>query len=98
MSSWAYDVCLGKELLTMDQTIQLAFRIALVWAMGFLIAAAVRALLPGTGGVSWPTATGSIFLAYRKVAYWTCILATLTVTVLVVVRAILADFGPGTVN
>ena len=82
----------------MDQTIQMAFRIALVWAMGFLIAVAVRALLPGDGGVSWPTATSAIFLSYRKVAYWTCILATLTVTVLVVVRAILADFGPAAGN
>jgi hypothetical protein len=87
-------ICPCKEHFTMDQTIQMAFRIALVWAMGFLIAVAVRALLPGDHGLNWPTATGSVFLAYRKVAYWTCILATLTVTVLVVVRAILADFGP----
>ena len=34
----------------MDQTIQLAFRIAIVWASGFLLAVAVRALLPDQNG------------------------------------------------
>ena len=64
----------------MDQTIQMAFRIALVWAMGFLIAVAVRALLPGDGRFEWVYDDGlaRVFVArypapgteYRKPRPW----------------------------
>ena len=36
----------------MDLTLQLSFRIALVWAGGFLIAAAVQAILPNGAGIN----------------------------------------------
>lgn len=77
----------------MDQTIQLAFRIALVWAAGFLLAVAVRAMLPDQSGFSLATTQGTLFLPYSRVGFWTCLLAALTVTALVVCRAMLADFG-----
>ncbi len=79
----------------MDQTIQLAFRIALVWAGGFLLAVAVRALLPEQAGVTLGTAQGSVFLSYSKIGFWTCLLAALTVTGLVVFRAMIADMTGG---
>ncbi len=79
----------------MDQTIQLAFRIALVWAGGFLLAVAVRALLPDQAGVTLGTAQGSVFLSYSKIGFWTCLLAALTVTGLVVFRAMMADMTGG---
>ncbi len=79
----------------MDQTIQLAFRIALVWAGGFLLAVAVRALLPDQAGVTLGTAQGSVFLSYSKIGFWTCLLAALTVTGLVVFRAMIADMTGG---
>ena len=37
----------------MAQTLQLAFRIAFVWAGGFLLAVAVRALLPDQSGLTF---------------------------------------------
>ena len=77
----------------MDQTIQLAFRIALVWAAGFLVAVGVRALLPDQAGITLGSADGSLFLSYSKVGFWTCLLAALTVTGLVVYRSMMADFG-----
>lgn len=80
----------------MDQTIQLAFRIALVWAAGFLLAVAVRALLPDQSGFTLTLSQGSLFIPFSRVGFWTCLLAALTVTALVVGRALLADIGWGT--
>jgi hypothetical protein len=77
----------------MDQTLQLAFRIALVWAGGFLLAATVRALLPGETGITLTARAGTLFLAFNRIGYWTCLFAALTVTFLVVGRAALADLG-----
>ena len=37
----------------MAQTLQLAFRIAFVWAGGFLLAVAVRAMLPDGSGLTF---------------------------------------------
>ncbi|HEX3893791.1 MAG TPA: hypothetical protein VHW46_14535 [Terracidiphilus sp.] len=79
----------------MDQTIQLAFRIAIVWAAGFLLAVAVRALLPDQSGFSLTSSHGVLFLPFSRVGFWTCLLAALTVTALVVGRAMLADIGWG---
>jgi len=75
------------------QTLQLAFRIAIVWAGGFLLAVAVRALLPDENGISFPTGTSTVFVPYSRIGFWTCLLAAVTVTALVVIRAMLTDFG-----
>ena len=82
----------------MDQTIHLAFRIAIVWALGFLLAVVVRALLPDQSGFSFAGHQGTLFLPYSRVGFWTCLLAALTVTALVVGRAMLADLGWGNVR
>jgi hypothetical protein len=74
------------------QTLRLAFQIALVWAGGFVLAVAVRAALPEKIGISLPTDT-DLFVPYSRIGFWTCMLAALTVTALVVIRAMLVDFG-----
>jgi hypothetical protein len=76
----------------MAQTLQLAFRIAFVWAGGFLLAVAVRALLPDQSGLTFIGKQTTVFLPYAHIGFWTCLLAALTVTGLVVCRAMLADF------
>jgi hypothetical protein len=76
----------------MAQTLQLAFRIAFVWAGGFLLAVAVRAMLPDQSGLTFTGKDTTIFLPYSRIGFWTCLLAALTVTVLVVCRAMFADF------
>jgi hypothetical protein len=75
------------------QTLQLAFRIAIVWAGGFLLAVAVRAMLPDQAGLTFPSGQGTLFIPYSRIGFWTCLLAAVTVTALVVVRAMLTDFG-----
>jgi hypothetical protein len=77
----------------MDQTIQLAIRIALVWAAGFVVAVAVRALLPNHAGITLTGHEGTLFIPFSRIGFWTCMLAALTVTALVVGRALLADIG-----
>jgi hypothetical protein len=77
----------------MAQTLQLAFRIAFVWAGGFLLAVAVRALLPDQSGLTFAGKQATLFLPYSRIGFWTCLLAALTVTVLVVCRAMFADFS-----
>ena len=79
----------------MFETIQLGFKIALVWAAGFAIALAVRAMLPSQTGVNWPSGDGDLFVPYSKIGFWTCMLASVTVTLLVVIRALIADCGGG---
>jgi hypothetical protein len=74
------------------QTLRLAFQIALVWAGGFVLAVAVRAILPEKVGISLPM-DADLFVPYSRIGFWTCLLAALTVTALVVIRAMLADFG-----
>ncbi len=76
----------------MAQTLLLAFRIAFVWAGGFLLAVAVRAMLPDGSGLTFAGKQATLFLPYSRVGFWTCLLAALTVTGLVVFRAMLADF------
>ncbi len=82
----------------MAQTLQLAFRIAFVWAGGFLLAVAVRALLPDQSGLTFVGKQTTLFIPYSRIGFWTCILAALTVTVLVVCRAILADFASSSIQ
>jgi hypothetical protein len=82
----------------MAQTLQLAFRIAFVWAGGFLLAVAVRALLPDQSGLTFAGKQATVFLPYARIGFWTCLLAALTVTGLVVWRAMYADFSATTLR
>lgn len=74
------------------QTLQLAFKIAFVWAAGFLIAVAVRAALPDRSGITFGGDRNALFFPFSRLGFWTCILAALTVTGMVVVRAMIMDF------
>ncbi len=75
------------------QTLQLALRIAIVWAGGFIFAVGIRAILPEKLGFNITGAQSTLFVPFDRVGFWTCVLAALTVTGLVVVRAMLADLG-----
>jgi hypothetical protein len=77
----------------MAQTLQLAFRIAIVWAGGFLLAVAVRAIMPQKIGFSVYGSEPNLFVPYSRLGFWTCLLAAVTVTGLVVIRAMLVDLG-----
>ena len=77
----------------LGQTIQLALRIAIVWAAGFLMAVAVGALLPDRLGFTLTTSEKTLFIPFSRVGFWTCVLGALIVTGLVVIRAIRADVG-----
>jgi hypothetical protein len=74
-------------------TLQIAFKIAIVWAGGFILAVAVRALLPDQAGLNVGGGQNHIFIPFSRLGFWTCLLAAVTVTALVVIRAMLADFG-----
>jgi hypothetical protein len=75
----------------MAQTLVLAFRIAFVWAGGFLLAVIVRALLPDQFGLTFTGKQGSLFIPFSRFGFWTCIWAAVTVTVLVVIRTMITD-------
>ena len=75
----------------MAQTLVLAFRIAFVWAGGFLLAVAVRALLPDQFGFNINGKQGPLFIPFSRIGFWTCIWAAVTVTILVVIRAMMGD-------
>lgn len=77
------------------QTVQLAFRIAFVWAGGFLLAVAVRAMLPDQMGFTIAAKQGPLFIPFSRVGFWTCLWAAVTVTVLVVIRAMMGDITSG---
>lgn len=77
----------------LTQTLQLAFRIAIVWSAGFLIAVAVSALLPDKVGISLHSGQTALMVPFSRIGFWTCLLAALTVTALVIIRALLADIG-----
>lgn len=77
------------------QTVQLAFRIAFVWAGGFLLAVAVRALLPDGLGFTFAGKDGALFVPFSRIGFWTCMWAAVTVTVLVVIRAMMGDISSG---
>jgi hypothetical protein len=74
------------------QTLRLAFQIAIVWSGGFILAVVAQAALPEKIGISLPS-NADIFVPYSRIGFWTCMLAALTVTALVVIRAMLMDFG-----
>jgi|HubBroStandDraft_1064217.scaffolds.fasta_scaffold12668_2 hypothetical protein len=77
----------------LTQTVQLAIRIAIVWAGGFIFAVSVRAALPEKLGFTITTPQNTLFVPFDRVGFWTCVLAALTVTGLVVYRAMVADLG-----
>ena len=77
----------------MVQAFELSLRIAIVWAGGILIAVAVRALFPDQVGLTLYGKQTTLFVPFSRMGFWTCILAALVVTVLVVFRAMLADIG-----
>ncbi len=76
----------------LGQTLQLAFKIAFVWAAGFLIAVAVRAALPEKMEIPLGDGRNPLLFPLSRLGFWTCILAALTVTCMIVIRAIIADF------
>ena len=75
------------------QTVRLALRIAIVWSGGFILAVAVRALLPGETGITFPGSHSAHLVPYNRMGFWTCLLAALTVSGMIVVRSMLVDFG-----
>ena len=75
----------------MAQTLQLAFRIALVWTGGFLLAVAVNALLPDKVGLTLYGKANALLIPFNRIGFWTCLLAAVTVTALVILRAMAAD-------
>jgi hypothetical protein len=75
------------------QTLQLAIRIAIVWAGGFIFAVSIRAILPEKLGYNITTQQNTLFVPFDRVGFWTCILAALIVTGMVVFRAMIADLG-----
>jgi hypothetical protein len=87
--------CLGlrEELTLLGESIQLAIRIAIVWAAGMLIAVTVRALMPDQMGINLTGRESTLFIPFSRMGYWTCVLAALIVTGMVVFRAMIADVG-----
>ena len=75
------------------QTVQLAFRIAIVWTAGFLLAVAVNALLPDKVALTLYGRQTALMVPFNRIGFWTCLLAAVTVTALVVLRAMVADIG-----
>ncbi len=74
-------------------TVRLALRIALVWAGGFVLAVAVRALLPDDLALNFSGIRPDLHLPYSRIGFWTCLLAALTVSATVVIRTMLVDLG-----
>jgi len=75
------------------QTLRLAIRIAIVWAGGFVFAVVARALLPDDSGIPFVGKQTTRVFPYSRVGFWTCLLAAVTVTGMVVIRTMLADLG-----
>ena len=75
------------------QTLRLAFRIAIVWAGGFVFAVVARALLPDDTGIPLVGKHSTHIIPYSRVGFWTCLLAAVTVTAMVVIRTMFVDLG-----
>ena len=54
------------------QTVQLGFRIAIVWTAGFLLAVAVNALLPDAVGLTLTGSKASLMVPFNRIGFWTC--------------------------
>ena len=50
----------------MTQTLQLAYRIAIVWSGGFLLAVTVRALLPDEMGLTFNVRQTGLFVPFDR--------------------------------
>ena len=50
-------------------------------------------MLPDKVGLTLYGKEGALMVPFSRIGFWTCILAAVTVTVLVVLRAMLADVG-----
>jgi hypothetical protein len=74
-------------------TLRLALRIAMVWSGGFLFAVAVRALLPDDLALTLSGNRPLLHLPYSRIGFWTCLLAAVTVSAMVVIRTMLVDLG-----
>jgi len=74
-------------------TLRLALRIAMVWTGGFLLAVAVRALLPDDLALTLGANRPVLHLPYSRIGFWTCLLAALTVSAMIVVRTMFVDLG-----
>jgi len=90
--------CAARPMITMQQTLlaqtlRLAFRIAIVWAGGFAFAVLARVLLPEGAGLTFTGPKTTHLVSYSRIAFWTCLLAALTVSAMVVVRTMLVDLG-----
>jgi hypothetical protein len=75
------------------QTLRLALRIAMVWAGGFVFAVVVQALLPDEGGLTFTGRQTTHLVPYSRIGFWTCLLAALTVSAMIVVRTMIVDLG-----
>jgi hypothetical protein len=75
------------------QTVRLAFRLALVWAGGFALAALARVLLPSKVGLTFNGRQAAHIVSFSRIGFWTCLLAALTVSAMIVVRTMLVDMG-----
>ena len=74
-------------------TFRLALRLAMVWAGGFVLAVAIRALLPDDLVLNFSGIRPDLHLPYSRIGFWTCVLAALTVSAMVVIRTMLVDLG-----
>jgi hypothetical protein len=83
----------AEEKSMLAETVRLGLRIAIVWAAGMVLAVAVGAVLPDKAGINLTGRHSTLFIPFSRVGFWTCVLAALVVTGLVVFRAILADIG-----
>ena len=85
----------GERICSMELTLtlQIAYRIAIVWVGGFILATGVRALLPDGVGLHLASGQSHILVPFSRMGFWTCLLGAVIVTALVVVRAMLTDFG-----
>ena len=75
------------------QTVQLAFKIAIVWTGGFSAGGCgERPAARQVGDYAlWQRV--ALLVPFNRIGFWTCLLAAVTVTALVVVRGMLADIG-----
>ncbi len=75
------------------QSVQLGFRIAIVWIARFLLAVAVNALLPGKVRPRLTGTETTSMAPFNRIRFWTCLPAALIAIAQVVLRAMLADIG-----
>jgi len=75
------------------ETVRLGIRIAMIWAGGFVFAVLARVLLPDEYGIPFMGRHSTQIIPFSRAGFWTCLLAALTVTAMIVVHAMLVDLG-----